>query len=369
MPPRDEFDDPEGFFSRLITVSGSGRASIFENRSLLVSAIVFVVVVALSGVIWASYPSQNPLASDGSVPIIRADAEPYKYVPSDRGGMAIPHRDSTVFDAMREGSPDGKVENLLADNDEAPVDRQELFAGLKTDLAQATGLDEKETGDGHVQIARMGDYTQQRPMTETERRNEAARRNREMLEQEAEPLPGEPGGSAKRAAGVLGTGEVEPDLVPKNMKGAPSELPPEDEAAENAEAEKATKAAEKRAAEEKAVAEKSAAKPEDKKTTKPAETATKESKPTDAPKVQTGTGNAFVQVASVPDAGRVPGEWAVVSGKLPMIAGMPYRVQKADIAGKGTYHRIQVGPMSKDDAVKLCDSIKAQKPGGCLVVK
>lgn len=385
MPKRDEFDDPEGFFSRLVTLpSGEGRfPSILENRSLVISGIVFIAVVALSGVIWASYPAQNPLAGDdGQVPIIRADAKAYKYVPADRGGMAIAHADSTIFDAMRgEGA---KVENLLAEEGEAPIDRQELFAGLKTDLAAVAS--DAGGGDGIVQMARMGDYTQTRPMTESERRADAARRNREMLEQEADPLPGEIGQGKRTSSTILNAGEVEPDLVPKSLPGQPSEMPPEDQAAEEAEAEAGTKASAARLAQEEADAKKAAAAKieADKRAAKAKENTekakVKAKEPATSPKVATvpapsvastpaSGGTSYVQVASVPDAGRVASEWQVVSSKLPMLAGKAYRTQAADLGAKGTFHRIQVGPMSKDAAIALCNQIKAQKPGGCLVVK
>ncbi|MCB1721141.1 MAG: SPOR domain-containing protein [Alphaproteobacteria bacterium] len=36
---------------------------------------------------------------------------------------------------------------------------------------------------------------------------------------------------------------------------------------------------------------------------------------------------------------------------------------------RGTYYRIQAGPMSRASASDICDSIKAQKPGGCLVTQ
>ncbi len=368
MPTRDEFDDPEGFFSRLITVNGERAGAFFENRSLVMSALVFLIVVALSGVIWASYPAQNPLTREGGVPVIRADAQTYKYVPADRGGMAIAHRDSTIFDAMRDGDGNGKVENLLSDADETPIDRQELFAGLKTDLAGVVS-DVSAAGDGTVQLARMGDYAQPRPMTQDERRAEAARRNREMLSQEAEPLPGA-GDQGKRAgsSSVMNAEEVEPDLAPKainNASGSENTAPDraDERAAAAAKQAAAEKAAADKAAKELAAAKKAAEKLAAKRTPEPQNPASIK------PASGTPGGTSYVQVASVPDAGRIAGEWASVSGKLPMIQGMNYRTQRADLGAKGVYHRIQVGPMSKEAAVSLCDQIKARKPGGCLVVK
>jgi hypothetical protein len=338
MPQRDEFDDPEGFFSRLITVKDQARTSVFDNKSLVFSGVVFLAVVALSGVIWASYPTQNPLTADGGMPIIRADQTAYKVVPEDRGGMLIAHRDSTVFDAMR--APEAgnqRVENLLDDTPEKPMDRAALFAGLKTDLAEP----KIEKGP---QVARMGDLTQDRPLTEAERRDQAAERNKDMLEEKAPPLPGSaPEVPATVAKDVLEAPEVKPAVT------AEPEAEPETS--------KPSKGLqEKPALSPKPVVAEKPSKPE----AKPAPAALA---------VKTGVGKAYVQVASVPSEGQVKSEWGVVSGKLPMLQGLPYRTQRADLGAKGVFHRIQVGPMSGDDAAKLCAAIKVKKPGGCLVVK
>lgn len=352
MSKRDEFDDPEGFFSRLITVNDD-RPRLLENRTLVFSAVVFGVVVALSGVIWASYPSQSPLTGDGTVPVIRADVDPYKVEPTDRGGMDVAHKDSTIFDAMRDGAPDRRVENLLADTtDEQPIDRAVLFAGLKTDLADAT-QNSPSKGDstttnakaaGDV-LARMGDYQSDRPMTESERRESAAKRNAEALKQPADPLPST-------------TSPVVTAPVPVAPPDSSEEIADEPiESAAPTEPAKPSKGFQETPAPVKTAAEDPKPKPEPT-PTKPASVA-----------VKTGVGSAYVQVASVPNEKQIKSEWGVVSGKLPMIKGLPYRVQKADLGAKGVYHRIQVGPMSGDDATKLCASIKAQKPGGCLVVK
>lgn len=353
MVNRDEFDDPEGFFSRLVTHTGQAAGSAFENRSLLISGAVFVVVVALSGVIWASYPSQHPLSGDAAVPIIRADAKPYKYVPAERGGMEIPHQDSTIFAAVRSQTADGKkVEDLLADDtSEQPVDRAGLFAGLKTDLADATNAD----GQKETKVAGIGDYQTERPLSETERRAEAARRNRERLNQAAEPLPGDANVNTKRLPSVLNQGEVKPEIDPAATTPTP---PPETEKPVLEEARAPVTPAPATPA--KTVA---------KATTAPTTTTTATKAAQITPAAGAAMGNAYVQVASVPSADKVAGEWGKLTSTLPMLAGKPYRVQAADIPGKGTYHRIQVGPMAKDAATNLCGAIKAKKPGGCLVAK
>jgi hypothetical protein len=350
MPSRDEFDDPEGFFARLVTHTGRAAGSVFENRSLMVSGGVFVCVIALSGVIWASYPAQNPLGSDGTVPIIRADAEPYKYVPADRGGMQIPHQDSTIFAALSGEGSKRKVENLLDDGTEQPMDRQQLFAGLKNDLADVTRKNDDTAANDRTQVAGAGNlaegYESERPMSESERRALAAKRNRDMLNEQASPLPGDMSDSSSRLPSVLKSDEIKPELSADSLQ---------DELAAPA----------KGVAVEPKPATKIAKKPDAGKKTPLAEI----EPASNAVKVTTGTGNVYVQVSSVPDKSKIAPEWKKLTGALPMLTGLDYRVQSADIKGKGTFHRIQVGPMSSADATELCTAIKTKKPGGCIIAR
>lgn len=81
-------------------------------------------------------------------------------------------------------------------------------------------------------------------------------------------------------------------------------------------------------------------------------------------------GNHFIQLGSVPEESRAASHWVSLRKTYPNALGsLPYRVQKAEIPGRGTFFRIQAGPMSKDSAKSICDSIKAQKPGACIVVQ
>lgn len=371
MARHDEFDDPEGFFSRLVTGSAKQAGGLFAHRAVVVSAGIFVGVVALSSVIWASYPSQNPMIQAGGVPVIRADADPYKYVPSDRGGMPIAHQDSTIFDAMRGAGGEQRVENLLGDDQEMPVDRNQLFAGLKTELSSGAGTSATDAASSSgTQVARMDDYERQRPMTESERRAEAARHNKEILKEEAAPLPGtlptegssvtdviKDKRSKKLAGDDMATDEAgeEDAVAASSAPDAPSESKEEQDNAADAK-----KKTEKKTSKEEQKTAKNTKKED---VQKPADLA-----PSAAAALAAGSGSSYVQVASVDNPATAASEWKKLSAKLPDLAGKPYRVVQAVVKGK-TYHRVQVGPMSKDAATALCTSIKAKKPGGCLVVK
>src|SRR5690606_2405005 len=80
------------------------------------------------------------------------------------------------------------------------------------------------------------------------------------------------------------------------------------------------------------------------------------------------SGTHFVQLASIQDSSKAASEYKKMQAKYGALAGMGYRLQEAQIAGKGTFYRIQAGPVSKAAAEKACAAIKTQNPGGCLVV-
>jgi hypothetical protein len=136
MTNKDDFDGEEaGAFSAVNTIMGAlerQREVLGERRPAMIAGVAGLMIVALVGIIWVSYPRGEQ--ADAPVPTILADAAPVKTVPADREGMDIPHRDSTVFDTIR-ANPESltKVENLLDDTQtaEQPIDRAETFAAVE----------------------------------------------------------------------------------------------------------------------------------------------------------------------------------------------------------------------------------------------
>lgn len=159
MTKKDDFDGEEaGAFSAVNTIMGAlerQREALGERRPAMIAGVAGLMVVALIGIIWVSYPKGEQ--ADAPVPTILADAAPVKTVPDDREGMDIPHRDSTVFDTIR-AHPENltKVENLLDENEmaEQPIDRAETFAAVEenkipeptaiTETAEATEAQKDE---------------------------------------------------------------------------------------------------------------------------------------------------------------------------------------------------------------------------------
>lgn len=126
MAKKDNFDEDEGFFDSLMQ---KRRESVPMPKSMsrLLKIIIgtgFIIILSL--IIWASWPDGQG-NSDESVPIVRADTNEYKVEPEDRGGMPIPNKDSTIFEAMeRNSEPEKKVESLLEDT-EQPMKKEEVF--------------------------------------------------------------------------------------------------------------------------------------------------------------------------------------------------------------------------------------------------
>lgn len=112
-------------------------------------AAFFILLIALSfmvGVVWKLYSGAGSNAPQ-NVPIVRADSDPFKVIPDDPGGMEIRHKDSTLFSAIKkEREENPRIENLLADDEnEEPMPRSQLFAGLNTDANPDVARDDAPT--------------------------------------------------------------------------------------------------------------------------------------------------------------------------------------------------------------------------------
>jgi len=123
----DNFDDDEGFFKSIMKKNRE-EVSMPESMSRLLKIIIGVAVLGVISIItWVAWPnSQLPL--EDNVPIVRADTTDYKVIPEDKGGMPIPNKESTIFEAMDTATPvPKKIESLLEDS-EQPLDKKEVFA-------------------------------------------------------------------------------------------------------------------------------------------------------------------------------------------------------------------------------------------------
>lgn len=81
----------------------------------------------------------------------------------------------------------------------------------------------------------------------------------------------------------------------------------------------------------------------------------------------TNGGAFYVQLGSVTSPDGAEKAWDKYAAEFGL-QGSSHRVQEANLGARGTFYRIQAGPFEETQAYDLCKSIKAKKPGGCLVV-
>lgn len=306
----DDFDeaDQDGVFDQIFGIISS-------NRRTFAVLTVTAAVLVLGLIIWDSYPSSSEQAAAESVPIVRADAGDYKTRPENPGGMEVPYRDSTVF-SSDEQPASGGPENILADDSsEEPVSRDSAFAGLNTEGDQPGGAP-----------APAGETVADQPMGEVEATQSAMNKVEPVLPPSNDDL-------VKEAIGTEATTTAAATL-PEAVKAEPIEIAPKVEELESAEVK-----------------------------TEPAKV--EPAAGTTAAKVTPG--GSYVQLASVKDASGADREYKKMQAKYSALSGVQYRTQEANLGAKGTFHRIQAGPMSKESASKVCASIKSAG-GSCLVV-
>ena len=304
----EDFDEEgqDGFFDQILTIVSH------RKREFAIVSVVAAVVL-LGVIVFGSYPDDEQTAATESVPIVRADAGDYKTTPENPGGMEIPYRDSTVFS----GNTEGGTENILADEtSEEPVPRSQLFAGLNTEGDQPGGAPAADapavapaTGMGEVE-ATQAELAKAEPV-------EAP--SNDALVKEAIGVPADEATDTTQTAAAT---------LPEAAKSATVETP----APEAKEAAKIESAA--------------------------GTTSAKGVTP----------GGSYVQLASVKSESGAAGEWKKLNAKYSVLSGLKYRTEEANLGAKGTFYRIQAGPMSKDSAASICAEIKKTTPGGCLVV-
>ncbi len=301
----EDFDEEggDGFFDQILTIVSN------HKRTFAITSVVAAVVL-LGVVVFGSYPENEDVAQTESVPIVRAVAGDYKTTPENPGGMEIPYRDSTVFSATENGG----TENILAeDTTEDPMPRSQLFAGLNTEGDQPGGAPVT--------------MTEAAPVTEMETTQQFAK---------AEPV--EPPSNDALVKEAIGVPSTEVKVI--------EEAPVVTAAATIPEAAKSAVKAEP-APEAREVAK-----------TEPAAGTT-------VAKAVSGGGH-YVQLASVKNTAGAAAEFKKLQVKYSGLSGLKYRTQEANLGAKGTFHRIQAGPMSKEDATRICTDIKS-KGGSCLV--
>lgn len=399
--------------NRLIDAASSIRL----RGPVMTFSLAAIAGIAFAAIVMMSYPQnkEGGVDADQAVPIIRADVQPFKVMPDDPGGMDIAHLDSTVFDAI---SPSGgaqhpRVENLFAMQErEMPAKDETFEQALEQSENSVDVLDITESvdllEDGAPDISEATEkLVVEATKAVVKSAVETAVETDEKVTSEATPSPAPVAKPKKEAAIVAETPAPNPaqqkaaqlyaaGTSPDTLEFVRSVLDRKDEKSGNLRAENTMKDGGDiiNQADVEALAD-----------TEPAAgvapviaeaidiPATGRPVVTERPRISgvgmqpvyspvpeqaapkaaqqiAAPGDYYIQLGSVSSRDGADGEWKRLQKELSaQLSGLGYRVSEADLGERGTFYRIQAGPLAKSAADELCGAVKAQKPGGCLVVR
>lgn len=261
------------------------------------------------GVAFMLMGDNNPSSDGSNIPVVKADTTPYKILPEEIGGMAVPNQHSTIFETLA-GQDKKRVENLLAD-EEQPMTKAEIMPEEKV----TETVDEK-TEENIVEKPVTEKVTMVDPKADTTK---------------PEPMPAPP-----EAGEVANT---EPSAAPSKIL-----------------MDEVKKSEEPKSIEAKII------------TDIKAESKPKEELKTETSKTETLAGSKSVQFAAVKSDPEARALWKKLQSQNPELSAYTLRVQKADLNEKGVFYRVQVAGLSADSASSLCAKVKS-RGGSCMVVK
>ncbi|HTJ65786.1 MAG TPA: SPOR domain-containing protein [Alphaproteobacteria bacterium] len=299
-----------------------------RRRSIWPSIAVVAAALAFGGVIWFAYQSGKS-GNGGLPPLVKADTGPTKVKPENPGGQEIPFQDSTVYDRLDQNGQKPVVEKLLPET-ETPVTRPPPapVPNEATVLAPQAGGQAPSVlpqGNGVVVAPAASDSaaTALAPPG-----SNLALPPAPPIQQQVSPAP-------------------QPQVVPQQSQVAatpqakPINPPP------------AARPAPKPAADSIAAligASEAGVPP-----------------PQHAPAAAGGTGYRL-RLSAVRSPAAVADEWARLKRRYPELASLRNTTSKIDLPDKGTFYRIEAGPLSEGEAKSTCDRLRTQGLG-CIVVK
>jgi cell division protein FtsN len=78
------------------------------------------------------------------------------------------------------------------------------------------------------------------------------------------------------------------------------------------------------------------------------------------------TGGTFVQISSHQSDAEARSAFTSAQRRFPMLQGQAPNIRTAEIPGRGTWHRLRVGPFSREDAQGFCQRLKTAG-GSCVL--
>ena len=326
------------------------------RKGILAGVGVLFAGAAFAGIVIASYPSHE--SASIAPPVIHADNGDIVVAPdSNATAAATPADGQQPGGALASAGPTSSdlkeappVENLLSK--EPPMDKLEAFAHQTeanyADKGVAAPTAPNAAKSTIIANAAPAAVTPTSPSIPPKLSADAA-----MITaggEETTPAPT----LLKKAVASAQITQTKPAIAPAPAKiasAAPAGTSPQTMAFVKSELQKgATPAAAKMAAK--------------------IEPAAGAASPAVSAKAAASPGKYYLQLGSVTSEAGAATQWTKLQKQFPTsLKDIAYRVQKADVAGKGTFYRIQAGPLSKDEASNKCGVIKVYKPGGCIIVQ
>lgn len=341
----DEYDEP--FYDPLEDDEDAGP------RRKLSIALAVMTLAGFGWLAWYAYQEGTRVESLDDVPLIRAATEPYRERPDEAGGMFIPHRDKKVYETLsRKPANAPKTAERLLPEPEEPItpaqmeppeslaDSRQKILNPEPKLAKV----EKIMGNTPKQAK---ETDKQATSLDSLLESMATIKPYDEEEAEAKPL-------------------IEPLIDANTQNNKPQKNNEETAPPRKPEPDSTTKPAEQKAA---PANEDAKAEPSEPKTTAKPEAPKPQAEPDLTPEPKAPSSGYHVQLASFRSQEEASNAWNKATQKhTELLSTRQWVTQKADIAGKGTYYRLQIPMNSKADANTLCKKLTAQKQG-CLVVK
>ncbi|MES2728644.1 MAG: SPOR domain-containing protein [Pseudomonadota bacterium] len=312
MEQRFDFEENDNLLTRMRQRFDTYQVPMWQRPAfwggvLIVVAALFAVVLLVSGL--NKSDEGDVIATADELPLIGADGQPMRQTPAGEDGQALTGTENNLFDTM--GATDGAV---VAEDGQGALTRADVEQAAnangaalptKTDPLSAMESQDGVTVKNGVRVIAENKVGTTDPMA-------AATATTAPSVDELAPATAT-SGNTNLMNEVFEETSTDPTSAPTTTAAAPAPV-----------AEAAPAAADSR----------------------------------------------YVQLASIREESAAAGHWDTLKSKHgATISALQYRVVKADIAGKGTYYRIQAGPVSAAKAQDICGTINATTPGSCLVVK
>ena len=287
--------------------------------------IALFALVAFGGIVWYAYDQGRRTGSEETAPLIRADTAPVRVRPEKPGGLDVPHQDKLIFEKLTDGASTGErpVERLLP--------RPEQPAPTPAPVAAPAPA----------------------PSTESEA-VPPARKPTTIAQVPAPKTP--PQGSSRTPPKAAAAPRV---LLPPAPAVGAAVIPL---------APKPVGAAKPPVVAEKAPAPKPAAKVPSKAPPKAPPKAATDTASTAAIRPVTG-GRFRVQIAAFKAEAAARGAWIrVQKAHKSELGALDLTIERINIAGKGTFHRVQGGPLDERSARRVCGILDTRNQA-CIVVR